>query len=159
MPAHQSTEPRLAPELEGVATAAAELLRARAVDDTLDRDTLQTRLREAATAAIAAGAELDAIAHAQRIGQERARHELGTELLRRVERGARRRREIETEYHDAVIRAAQLGLAHRDIAAAASIAPGTVRAVLGRTKEATRSNETRPAAATENNVYAEHPRA
>jgi hypothetical protein len=51
---------------------------------------LQARVREAASAAIAAGAELDAIAQAHRTGQTRARQELSSDLLRRVERAARR---------------------------------------------------------------------
>jgi DNA-binding NarL/FixJ family response regulator len=139
MPAHQSAEPELTPELEAIAIAAADLQRAQAVDGTQERDELQARLRAAATTAITAGAELDAIAQAQRHGQARARDELGSDLLRRVERAARRRREIEREYEDAVARAARLGLAHRDIAAAAAVAHGTVRAILGRTATPTAS--------------------
>jgi DNA-binding NarL/FixJ family response regulator len=132
VPAIQTTETELTPELEAIARAAADLLRAQAVDRSQDRDELHARLRAAATKAIATGAELDAIAGAQRDGQARARRESGSDLLRRVERAARRRREIEHEYEDALVRATRLGLAHRDIAAAAGIAHGTVRAILAR---------------------------
>jgi DNA-binding NarL/FixJ family response regulator len=137
MPAHQSTEPELTPELQAIAAAAAELLRAQAVDGTPDRDELRARLRAAATEAIATGAEFDAIAQAQQHGHTRARQELSSDLLRRVERAARRRRESEREYEDAVVRAARIGLAHRDIAAAADVAHGTVRAILTRSSTAT----------------------
>jgi hypothetical protein len=76
---------------------------------------------------------LSSIADAERIGQERAREALGPELLRRVERTARRWREAEREYEHAVARAGRLGLAHRDVAVAAQVAHGTVRAIIGRT--------------------------
>jgi DNA-binding NarL/FixJ family response regulator len=137
MPAHHSAEPVLTPELEAIATAAANLLRAQAVDGTEDRDELHAYLRATATQAIASGAELDAIAQAQRHGHERARRELGGDLLRRVERAARRRRESEREYEDVVVRAARLGLAQRAIAAAANVAHGTVRAILTRSRTVT----------------------
>ena len=38
------------------------------------------------------------IADAERVGQTRARHELGSDVLRRVERAARRKREADDEY-------------------------------------------------------------
>lgn len=47
-----------------------------------------------------------------------------------MERAARRKREAEGEYEQAVSRAGRLGLAHRDVAAAAGVAHGTVRAIL-----------------------------
>ena len=62
-----------------------------------------------ASAAIAARVPLAAIADGERTGQARARQELGSEMLRRVERAARRRREVEREYEEAVIRAAARG--------------------------------------------------
>ncbi|MBV9193888.1 MAG: hypothetical protein JO168_07050 [Solirubrobacterales bacterium] len=122
----------LSEELEAVAAAAAERLRA-VGDGDLDRDAdLQRTVGEAARHAIAAGVSLASIADAERIGHERAREELGPELLRRVERAARRRREAEREYEHAVVRAGGLGLAHRDVAAAAQVAHGTVRAIIAR---------------------------
>ena len=61
-------------------------------------------------------------------GCERA----GKELLRGVERAARRRREIEREWENAIRRVGRLGLAHREIAVAADVAPGTIRTMLAR---------------------------
>ena len=42
------------------------------------------------------------------------------------------RREAEHDLHQAIARAARLGLAHRDIATAAQVAHGTIRAILTR---------------------------
>ena len=130
------TDVELPGELDAVATAAAERLRAMSGGD-LERDAdLQRRVREAASHAIAAGLSLASIADAERIGQERVRSEMGPELLRRVERAARRRREVESEYEEAVIRAGRLGLAHREVAVAAQVAHGTVRAIVARARTA-----------------------
>ena len=70
---------------------------------------LQRRVGEAASRGIAAGLSLAAIADAEQIGQRRAREEFGPELLRRVERAARRKREAEHEYEQAIVRAGRLG--------------------------------------------------
>ena len=132
MAVRRKTDAELCGGLEQVATAAAERLRA-VTDGDLERGAdLQGRVGEAASRAIAAGLSLASIADAERIGQGRAREELGPELLRRVERAARRRREAEREYEQAVVRAGRLGLAHRDVAAAAEVAHGTVRAIIAR---------------------------
>ena len=98
------------------------------------RRTLRRRVGEAASRAIAAGLLLSSIADAEQIGQRRAREVLGPDLLRRVERAGRRKREAEHEYEQAVVCAARLGLAHRDVAAAAQVAHGTVRAIVARTQ-------------------------
>ena len=136
MALQSKSDVELPEELEAVATSAAERLRAMSGGD-LERDAdLQRRVGEAASRAIAAGASLVSIADAERIGQERVRSEMGPELLRRVERAARRRSEAEREYEQAVIRAGRLGLAHRDVAAAAQVAHGTVRAIIARTHSA-----------------------
>jgi hypothetical protein len=130
----QNTDVELAPELEAIATAGAERSRAHADGDPQREAELQRSVREAATRAIAAGAPLGAIAEAERIGQQRAREELGSEVLRTVERAAQRKREAENTYEQAVLRAGRLGLAHRDVAAAAQVAHATVRALLVRTQ-------------------------
>jgi biotin synthase-related radical SAM superfamily protein len=116
MPTQPTTEPALAPELEALAHAADQRLRAE-----LDRNDAEVCERDqavvhAASAAIAAGMSLGTVAQAEQIGYSRARRELGSELLRRVERTARRTREATAEYEQTVARAARLGLAHRDIA-------------------------------------------
>jgi hypothetical protein len=77
MPARQMTDTPLAPELETIATAAADRLRAEAEANTNNHDELQRQVAEAASAAIGAGAAIGAIADAERVGKARARGELG----------------------------------------------------------------------------------
>ena len=136
MTSGQKTEAKLALELEAIATAACEQLRAKADGDPQREGELQRGVGDAAGRAIAAGLSLTAIADAERIGHARARGQLGTEVLRAVERAAQRKREAERTYEQAVGRAARLGLVQRDIAAAAHVAHGTIRAVLARAQPA-----------------------
>ncbi len=139
----------LSGELEQIAAAAADRLRALTAGD-LERDAdLQRRVAEAASRAIAAGLSLAASPEAEQIGQRRARGELGPEVLRRVERAARCKREAEHEYELAVVRAGRLGLAQRDVAAAAQVAHGTVRAIIARTRAASRQDAVSTTSATE----------
>jgi DNA-binding NarL/FixJ family response regulator len=133
MPARQTIQQPLAPELEPIATAAADRLRAQADGNPDESDELQRRVGEAASAAITAGVSLTAIADAERAGQQRAREELGDDVLRRVTRAARRKRQAEDEYEREVKCAARLGLSHREIAAAGAIAHGTVKTIVART--------------------------
>lgn len=87
MPA--KTDVQLSGELEEIAAAAADRLRALTAGD-VERDAdLQRRVGESASRAIAAGLSLAASADAEQIGQRRAREELGPGVLRRVERAAR----------------------------------------------------------------------
>jgi hypothetical protein len=131
MPANASEQP-LAPELDAVANAAEEQLRALAGENPLEAAPLAQVSLDAATAAIASGHPIVIIAQAEQRGQKHARTALSRELLARVERAARRRRETEDDLHQAIARATRLGLAQRDIATAAQIAHGTVRAILTR---------------------------
>jgi DNA-binding NarL/FixJ family response regulator len=87
---------------------------------------------EAASAGITAGAALAAIADAEREGELRARRQLSGDVLRQLTRAAKRKREADREYEQAIARAGRLGLSHREIAAAAEISHGTVRAILTR---------------------------
>jgi len=96
-------------------------------------------VREAASAAIASGTELDALAPAQSIGQNRARHQLSKDVLRAVGRAAKTKRESDAAYGQAIRRGGRLGLSDRGIAAEAQVSHGTVRAILARTT--TRANE------------------
>ena len=128
---------QLPAELEAIAAAAGQRLRAQTTEDEEQASVAQQTLIAAASTAIAAGASLSAVAAAEQTGQARVRDELGKELLRAIERTARRRREIDLEYQDAIRRAGRLGIAHRDIAAAASAAPGTIRSLLARQLNAT----------------------
>jgi hypothetical protein len=123
-------------ELEAVAAAAAERLRAETEENGAQADEAQQAVIAAAGRAMAARVGLGQIAAAEQAGQARVREELGKELLRVIERCARRRREIDREYEQAIRRAGRLGLAQREIAGAAGSAPGTIRALLARPDDA-----------------------
>ena len=86
MASGRKIEVKLAPELEAIATAACEQLRAKTDGDPQREERLQRGVGDAAGRAIAAGLSLTAIADAKRIGHARARQQLGTEVLRAVER-------------------------------------------------------------------------
>jgi DNA-binding NarL/FixJ family response regulator len=135
MNAHTSTEDIHAAELEAISAAAANRLRNEATGTRQDDPELRRAVAQAASAAIAAGLPLGAIADAERTGQQRAREELRPDILRQIARAARRKRETETEYEQAVIRAMRLGLTHREVAAAAEVTHGTIRAILDRTQK------------------------
>jgi hypothetical protein len=137
----QETGGQLAGELEAIAIAAADRLRAVSDGDAERETELRRRVGEAASRAIGAGLSLASIADAERLGHRRAREELGRELLRRVERAAGRRRAAEHEYEQSVLRACRVGLAHRDVAAAAQVAHGTVRAIAARTNTVSAEHE------------------
>ena len=130
-------EPPSAPELDAVAVAAEQQLRALASEDPLDAGPLAEALADAATAAIASGQPIADIARAEQRGQQQARATLSRDLLARVERAARRRRDAEYDLHQAVARTARLGLPQREIAAAARVAPGTIRAIVARADDDT----------------------
>lgn len=132
MPVRHVTDEPLLPELESIAAAAADELRAIMDEDHEGEQPGPPGVPAAASAAIAAGIPLAAVAEAERVGQTRARRELGSDVLRRIERAARRKREADDEYQHAIVRAGRLGLTHREIAAAAHIAHGTVRAIIAR---------------------------
>src|ERR671922_2964197 len=75
------------------------------------------------------------IAQAEARGKEKVRHELGGDALKRVERTGRQAREAEAEHHRAIGRAMRLGLSMREIALAAGVTHGTVRAIGNRLAE------------------------
>jgi len=132
MSPNPTTEKHLAPELEAIASAAANQVRAQLDGDDHSRDELRQRVADAARAAIAAGTGLTAIADAEHDGQQRARHDLAPDLLRRVSRAAERKRQAQAEYEQEILRAGRLGLSHREIANAATVAHATIRAILTR---------------------------
>jgi len=72
------------------------------------------------------------LADAEREGELRARQLPSADLLRQVTRAAKRKHDADTEYEQAVTRAGRLGLSHREIATAAQISHGTIRASLTR---------------------------
>jgi hypothetical protein len=125
----------LAPELVAVADAAGARLRAEvAADRDLDAAASQ-ELLAAATSAISAKYSLMEIAHAEARGKENVRRDLGGDALKRVERTGRQAREAEDEHHRAIGRAMRLGLSMREIASAAGVTHGTIRAIGNRLPE------------------------
>jgi DNA-directed RNA polymerase specialized sigma24 family protein len=122
----------LSPELEAIATASHDRLHAQAGQDLSAEEAAQRRVGEAASAAIAAGDALSIIADAEHTGELRARRALSTEMLREVTRAAKRKREADSEYEQAIAHAGRIGLSHREIATAAEVPHGTVRAILAR---------------------------
>lgn len=85
-------------------------------------DALLEEVREAATAALEAQAD----------GERAARERVGGQLLRAVERTAKKLRDATGEYEQAIVQAVRLGLPARDIAARAGVSHGTVAAVARR---------------------------
>ena len=120
----------LAPELQAVRQAAEVALETRAADG--DMSEAQQRLTTAAKAALDAGHGLSKVAEAEAAGQAAARDRLRKDVLRRVERSARRLREVTAEHETLVAQADALGLGAREIAERASIAHGTVAAIVRR---------------------------
>lgn len=120
----------LAPELDAVREAAEAALETRAADG--DRSEAQQRLTTAAKAALDAGYGLRQVAEAEAAGQAAARDRLRKDVLRRVERSARRLREVTAEHETQIAQADALGLGAREIAERASIAHGTVAAIVRR---------------------------
>jgi hypothetical protein len=100
----------LTPELEAIAAAADHRLKAEAGQDLSAIEQAERRVAEAASAAITAGARLGAIADAERAGEQRARQELSADLLRQVTRAAKKKRDADTEYEQAITHAGRPGL-------------------------------------------------
>jgi len=145
MTSTQAGDGVLSPELEAIAAAAHDRLSADAGEDSAAVTDAQRRVAEAASAAIAAGAGLSAIAEAERAGEFRARGALGADVLRQVSRATKRKRDADGEYEQAIKRAGRLGLAHREIAGAAEVSHGTVRAMLVRATPSSNGGEPRGA--------------
>lgn len=124
-----------APKLEAVRTAAERALDARASDG--DTGQAQQELTDAAKAALDHGHALSVVAEAEAAGQAAARDRLRKDVLRRVERSARKLREATTEHENVVAQADALGLGAREIAERASIAHGTVAAIVRRHRQRT----------------------
>jgi hypothetical protein len=124
---------RLVPaELSAVADAAGERLRAETDEEPEAADRAAAALLNAATSAMGAGYSLSEIAQAETSGKERVRDALGGDALRRVQRTGRQAHDARTEHHRAIARAMRLGLSTREIAAAANVTHGTVRAIVNR---------------------------
>lgn len=125
----------LASELAAVAEAAGARLRAEVAADGKRDEVASQELLAAVTSAIGANYSLMEIAQAEGRGKEKVRRELGGDALKRVERTGRQARDAELEHHRAIGRAMRLGLSMREIAAAAGVTHGTIRAIGNRLAE------------------------
>jgi hypothetical protein len=119
-------------ELAAVAQAAGDRLRAETDGDPRAASAASERLMAAATAAMAAGHSLSDITQAEAHGKQGVRDALRPDTLRDVKRSGRRAREARKEHHQAIARAMRLGLSTREIATAARVAHGTIRAIMKR---------------------------
>lgn len=126
-------------ELVAVRDAAEAVLAAHAAGE-VDAETL-AQSREAAKAALDAGHALAAVAAAEQAGQEAARGRVGAQVLREVERTAKRVREATFDNEAAIARAARIGLPDRQVAERAGIAHATVRSIVRRHDQASAGSD------------------
>ena len=128
----QSGELALEGELGAVAEAAGARLRAETDEDAAAAQAAADALTHAATTAMAAGYSLTEIARAEARGKDTLRDTLRTDALKLVERTGARAREAQAEHYRAIARASRLGLPMREIANAAHVTHGTIRAITQR---------------------------
>jgi len=119
-------------EIGAVEEAAGARLRAETEGDPNAAGVAADAVLTAATSAMAAGYSLSEIAHAEVRGKARVREELRDDALHRVEHSGRQMREAIADHHQAIARAARLGLSMREIAMAAGVTHGTIRAISNR---------------------------
>lgn len=119
-------------ELLAVAEAAGARLRAETDQDDEASRAAAEALVSAASAAMGAGHSLTAIASAEADGKDTVRQALRDDALRLVESTGEQARAMRAEHYQAIARATRLGLAMREIAQAAGVAHGTIRAINNR---------------------------
>jgi hypothetical protein len=130
--------------LVAVSQAAGERLRAETEADEERARQAAEALLSAATGAMAAGCPLGAIAAAEIQGQRDVRDELRGDALRRVERSGERARQARIDHHAEIARSIRLGLSTREIAVAASVTHGTIRAIGARVADLGPADEAEP---------------
>ena len=118
--------------LAEVADAAGARLRAETDEDPAAARASADALTRAATLAMQAGYTLTEIARAEARGKDTIRHALRADALKLVERSGARARDTQTEHYRAIARATRLGLPMREIAHAAHVTHGTIRAITNR---------------------------
>jgi DNA-binding NarL/FixJ family response regulator len=128
----QASDPALEGELLEVANAAGARLRAETDQDDEGAHAAKDALMRAASAAMAAGHALTEIARAEARGKEMVRHSLRADALKLVQRTGNRAREVQAEHYRAIARATRLGLPMREVAHAAGVTHGTIRAINNR---------------------------
>ena len=116
-------------ELAAISRAAGDRLRAETEADEEAVKRASEELLAAATTAMTAGCALGDIAAAEIQGQRDVRDELRGDALRRVERSGERARQARIDHHGEIVRSIRLGLSTREIAAAAGVTHGTIRAI------------------------------
>lgn len=119
-------------QLVRVAEAAGARLRAETDEDADAVSAAADELTRAATEAMAAGYPLTEIARAEARGKDTLRGTLRADALKLVERSGERAREAQAEHYRAIARATRLGLPMREIALAAHVTHGTIRAITNR---------------------------
>ncbi len=116
-------------ELLEVAEAAGARLRAETDQDAEAERAAADALVQAASSAMAAGHPLSQIARAEAEGKETVRRTLRADALKLVERTGQRARQMQVEHYQAIARSTRLGLPMREIAQAAGVTHGTIRAI------------------------------
>ncbi len=129
---HGPEQAEMAPELASVADAAARRLHAETDGDDDATTAGAQSLLEAATSALNAGYSLAEITQAEARGKSDLRDSLREGTLKQVDQTGRRVNEAQAEHRQAIARAVRLGLSTRQIAAAAGVTHGTVRAIMNR---------------------------
>ena len=119
-------------ELLAVAEAAGARLRAETDQDAEAARAAADALVQAASAAMAAGHSLSQIARAEADGKATVRRTLRADALKLVERTGHRARQMQVEHYEAIARSTRLGLPMREIAQAAGVTHGTIRAINNR---------------------------
>ncbi len=119
-------------DLLAVAEAAGARLRAETDQDGEATSAAANALMQAASSAMVAGRSLTEIAQAEARGKETVRHALRADALKLVERTGNRVREMQAEHYRAIAGATRLGLPMREIAQAAGVTHGTIRAINNR---------------------------
>jgi DNA-binding NarL/FixJ family response regulator len=127
--------------LVAVAEAAGARLRAETDEDAGAARAAADELTRVATAAMAAGYSLTEIARAEARGKATLRRTLRGDALKLVERTGSRAREAQAEHYHAIARATRLGLPMREIAQAAHVTHGTIRAISNRLAARTSEDE------------------
>jgi predicted transcriptional regulator len=128
--------------LAEVAEAAGARLRAGTDDDAEAARTAADALTRAATSAMEAGYTLTEIARAEARGNDTIRRDLRADALKLVERTGARARDTQAEHYRAIARATRLGLPMREIAHAAHVTHGTIRAITNRLASRDAGSET-----------------
>lgn len=130
--ANQHVDRPLEGELASVEEAAGARLRAETDGDREAAGLAAEAIQAAATSAMSAGYSLSEIAQAEMRGKQHVRRDLHDDALEHVKQTGQDMREASIQHHRAIARAVRLGLSMREIAVAAGVTHGTIRAISNR---------------------------